>query len=102
MVSRFCEQQAAIAAVLHKKCNLHYLELSPHEWHDLEDLINLLNSFKSATETLSGQKYLTLSCLAPNKAAFFDPKFKTFTHLPADTIDDISRSIQGEMVEILQ
>ena len=37
-----------------------------------------------------------------NKAAFFDPRFKTLAHLPGDTIDDISQSIQGEVVEILQ
>ena len=64
MISRLCEQQAAIAAVLHVKRDLHHLELSPREWHNLEDLINLLGPFKSSTEVLSGQKYPTLSCLA--------------------------------------
>ena len=28
-----------------------------------------------------------------NKAAFLDPKFKTLAHIPADAIDDTSRSI---------
>lgn len=65
MVSRLCEQQAAIAAVLHCKRNLHHLELSPQEWHNMEDIVKLLEPFKNATEVLSGQKYPTLSCLAP-------------------------------------
>jgi len=41
------------------------LELSPQEWHILEDLIKLLEPFRNATEDLSGQKYPTLSCLGP-------------------------------------
>ena len=145
MASRLCEQQAAIAAVLHGKRDLHHLELSPQEWHDLEDLINLLEPFKNATEVLSGQKYPTLSCLGPiladlkekiaddpldsrtmksakqamridlserykdsdvlelmNKAAFLDPRFKTLAHLPASTAEDITVSIQKEMVNLLQ
>ena len=65
MVSRLCEQQAAIAAVLHGKRDLYHLELSPHEWHTLEDLVKLLEPFKNATEIMSGQKYPTLSCLGP-------------------------------------
>ena len=65
MVTRLCEQQAAIAAVLHCKRNLHHLELSPQEWHNMEDIVKLLEPFKNATEVLSGQKYPTLSCLAP-------------------------------------
>ena len=66
MISRLREQQAAIAGVLHGKRDLHYLELSPHEWHTLEDLVKLLEPFKNATEIMSGQKYPTLSCLGPN------------------------------------
>ena len=65
MASWLCEQQAAIAAVLHGKRDLHHLELSPQEWHILEDLIKLLEPFRNATKVLSGQKYPTLSCLGP-------------------------------------
>lgn len=65
LISRLCEQQAAIAAVLHGKRDLHHLELSPHEWHILEDLVKLLEPFKNATEIMSGQKYPTFSCLGP-------------------------------------
>ena len=36
------------------------------------------------------------------QGSLLDPRFKTLTHLPADTIDHLSQSIQGEMVEILQ
>ena len=60
-----CEQQAAIAAVLHGKWDLYHLVLSPHEWHTLLDLVKLLEPFKNATEIMSGQKYPTLSCLIP-------------------------------------
>ena len=62
MVTRLCEQQAAIAAVLQ---NLHHLELPPQEWHNMEDIVKLLEPFKDAIEVLSGQRYPTLSCLAP-------------------------------------
>ena len=48
MISRLCEQQAAIAVVLHVKHDLHHLEFSPREWHNLEELINLLGPFKSS------------------------------------------------------
>ena len=140
MASQLCEQQATIAAVLHGKRDLHHLELSPQEWHDIEDLIKLLEPFKNAI--LSGQKYPTPSCLGPiladlkekieddpldsrtmksamridlserykdsdvlelmNKAAFLDPWFKTLAHLPASTVEDITASIQREMVNLLQ
>ena len=149
MISRLCEQQAAIAAVLHVKCDLHHLELSPREWHELEDLVNLLGPFKSSTEVLSGQKYPTLSCLAAilsdlkckladqpgesstlraikltmrrdfneryqnenvqalmNKAAFLDPRFKTFPHLSNMqsniTRESISLTLQEKMVPIFE
>ena len=65
MVTRLCEQQAAIAAVLHSRRNLHHLELSPQEWHNMEDIVKLLEPFKDATEVLSVQRYSTLFCLAP-------------------------------------
>ena len=64
MASHLCEQQAAIVAVLHGKCNLHHLERFSREWHSLEDLVKLLELFKNATEVLSGQKYHTPSCLS--------------------------------------
>ena len=31
----------------------------------MEDIVKLLEPFKNATEVLNGQKYPTLSCLAP-------------------------------------
>ena len=37
-----------------------------------------------------------------NKAAFLDPRFKTVAHLPASTVEDITMSIQREMVNVLQ
>lgn len=45
MALRLCEQQAAIAVVLHYEQNLHHLELSPQELHNMEDTIKLLEPF---------------------------------------------------------
>ena len=46
MASRLCEQQAAIAVVLHGKCDLNHLELSPQEWHILETLLSYLSHLR--------------------------------------------------------
>ena len=37
-----------------------------------------------------------------NKATFLDPRFKTLARLPASTVEDITVSIQREMVNLLQ
>lgn len=37
-----------------------------------------------------------------NKVVFLDPRFKTLAHLPASTVEDITTSIQREMVNLLQ
>ena len=65
MVLHLCEQQAASAVALHCKENLHHLEHSPQEWHNMEHIVKPLEPFKNVTEVLSGQKYPTLSYLAP-------------------------------------
>ena len=100
MASRLCEQQAAIAAVLHGKRNLHHLELSPQEWHNLEDLIKLLEPFKNATEVLSGQKYPTLSCLGPILA---DLKEKIAANpLDSTTVKSAKRAMRIDLSERYQ
>ena len=38
MITRLCEQQAAVASVLLSKRDLSYLELSSTEWRLLEDV----------------------------------------------------------------
>ena len=65
MIERLCEQQAAVAAVLHNHRDLLHLEHSPSEWRLLEDLCKVLEPFKDATTYLSASRYLTLSVLGP-------------------------------------
>ena len=65
MIERLCEQQAAVAAVLHNHRDLLHLEHSPTEWRLLEDLCKLLEPFKDATVYLSASRYPTLSVLGP-------------------------------------
>ena len=54
MVSRLCKQQAAIAAVLHCKRN-HHLELSAQKWHNIEDIVKLLEPSKMLLKFLVGK-----------------------------------------------
>jgi len=65
MIERLCEQQAAVAVVLHNHRGLLHLEHSPTEWRLLEDLCKVLESFKDATVYLSASRYPTLSVLGP-------------------------------------
>ena len=62
---RLCEQQAAVAAVLHNHRDLLHLEHSPAEWRLLKDLCKVLEPFKDATTYLSASRYPTLSVLGP-------------------------------------
>ena len=55
MILRLCEQQPEIAAVVHRRRDLIHLECSPSEWRILEDVAELLQPFKVATEYLSGE-----------------------------------------------
>ena len=63
MIERLCEQQAAVAAVLHNHRDLLHLEHSPAEWRLLEDLCKVLVPFKDVTTYLSASRYPTLSVL---------------------------------------
>ena len=65
MIIRLCEQQPAIATVLHRKRDLLHLECSAEEWRILEDVAEVLKPFKVATAYLSGEKYPTLSAVGP-------------------------------------
>ena len=65
MILRLCEQQPAIAAVFHRRRDLLHLECSPSEWRILEDVADVLQPFKIATEYLSGEKFPTISALGP-------------------------------------
>ena len=49
MLSRLCEQQAAIGAVLHCQRDLLHLEHSPVEWRQIEDLLDFLKPFNPLT-----------------------------------------------------
>ena len=65
MILRLCEQQPAIIAVLHQRRDLVHLECSPEEWWIVEDIGDILEPFKVATEYLSGEKYRTISAVGP-------------------------------------
>ena len=49
MTERLCEQQAAVAAVLHNHRDLLHLVHSPTEWRLLKDLCKVLEPLKDAT-----------------------------------------------------
>ena len=65
MIQRLCEQQPAIAAVLHRRRDLAHLEISSQEWRLLEDVASLLEPFKDSTMYLSAESYPTISVLGP-------------------------------------
>jgi len=65
MILRLCEQQPAISVILHRRCVLVHLERSPEEWRILEDIGDVFEPFKVATEYLSGEKYPTTSAVGP-------------------------------------
>ena len=65
MIQRVCEQQLAISGVLLQCRDLMHLEMLPNEWHILEDVLQVLEPFKIATQHLSGEKYPTISALGP-------------------------------------
>ena len=65
MIQRLCEQQPAIAAVLHRRRDLVHLEISSQEWRLLEDVASLLEPFKDSTMYLSAESYPTISVLGP-------------------------------------
>ena len=65
MILSLCEQQPAIAAIFHRRCDLLHFECSPLEWQILEDVAELLQPFKVATEYLGREKYPMISALVP-------------------------------------
>ena len=65
MIKKICEQQPAIQAVLHRRRDLAHLEISSGEWWILEDIADLLESYKDATTYLSSESYPTISDLGP-------------------------------------
>ena len=72
MVKRACEQQPAIAAVLHKRRDLTHLEVNYTEWRLLEDVAEVLEPYKDATTYLSSESYPTISALGPLYKAIQD------------------------------
>jgi hypothetical protein len=59
-VSNSCSVQFLL-----QRRDLMHLEISPSEWHILQDMIEVLRPFKIATQHLSGEKYPTISALNP-------------------------------------
>ena len=64
MLERLMEQQAAIAAVLMDGKNRHLLPGS-EDWGLIEELVSLLKPFQTATETMSVNKFPSISTIQP-------------------------------------
>ena len=64
MLQRLQEQQAAIAATLMESKNTHLMP-EGNEWKVIDELIEVLAPFNLATETMSGEKYPTISMMIP-------------------------------------
>ena len=93
MIERLCEQQAAVAAVLHNHRDLLHLEHSPAEWRLLEDLCKVLEPFKDATTYLSASKYPTLSVLGP----VLHKILKTLEEDGSSAISAVNRTISNDL-----
>ena len=64
MLQRLQEQQVAIIATLMESKNTHLMP-EGSEWNIIDELVNILTLFNLATETLSGEKYPTISMIVP-------------------------------------
>ena len=64
MLQKLQEQQAAIATTLMESKDTHLMP-EGSEWKIINELVNVLAPFNLATETLSGEKYPTISMIVP-------------------------------------
>ena len=64
MLQRLQEQQAAIAATLMESKDTHLMP-EGSEWKVIDQLVEVLTPFNLATETISGEKYPTISMIIP-------------------------------------
>ena len=64
MLQRLQEQQAAIAATLMESKDTHLMP-EGSEWKVIDQLVEILTPFNLATETMSGEKYPTISMIIP-------------------------------------
>jgi zinc finger BED domain-containing protein 1 (E3 SUMO-protein ligase ZBED1) len=69
MIERLLEQRWPISAVLSDSAvtdvGKRYQDLKTEDWKLLEGLTAVLSPFKAATQFLSGDLYVSLSCLIP-------------------------------------
>ena len=100
MLSRVCEQQSAIGAVLHSQRDLLHLKHSPVEWRLKEDLQDILKPFKDATTQFSLQSYPTLSVLGPLMMKMKD-KIK-IDPSDSDGIKSVKRDISSDLAQRYQ
>lgn len=100
MLSRLCEQQAAIGAALHSQRDLLHLEHTPVEWRLIEDLLDVLKPFKETTTYLSPQTYPTLSVLGPLMVKMKD-KIK-INPSDSDGIKSVKRAIARDLAQRYQ
>jgi len=95
MILRVCEQQPVISAVLHQRRDLVHLECSPEEWRILEDIGDVFEPFKVATDYLSGEKYPTISAVGP---LLSEIKSKTeFSESDSPTVREVKRVLAADM-----
>jgi len=79
-IKRACEQEPAIAAVFQRR---RYLELSSSEWRLLEDVAEVLETYKDVTTYLSSESYPTISSPGPLYHAIKDKLSPTNDDSPA-------------------
>ena len=95
MILGLFEQQPAISAVLHRRHDLVHLECSPEEWRILEDIGDVFEPFKVATEYLSGEQYPTISAVG---SLLSEIKFKIeFSENDSPTVREVKRVLAADM-----
>ena len=86
---------SAISAVLHWRHDLVHLECSPEEWRILEDIGDVFEPFKVATEYLSGEQYPTISAVG---SLLSEIKFKIeFSENDSPTVREVKRVLAADM-----
>ncbi len=97
MIDRVLEQHNAIAQVLSSDRKLRHLTLS---WQDIDvlDAINKsLSPLVEFTDTLSGEKYISVSLLKPTLLLFSN----SILEVQEDNDTDLTKSIKQKIVDYL-
>lgn len=95
MLQRLQEQQAAIAATLMESKDTHLMP-EGSEWKIIDELVNVLTPFNLATETLSGEKYPTISMIVPLLHKLLNVSLKICDNDDTCT-KEIKKAISGDL-----